>query len=98
MQFFSLGHDSLELCGVERLLDGGKALCLLARLLGSGHHFNEGTMVVLKQHLCEQFLEVIGLELLAQRSERGFVAQRVYGLGIIVEPGGKRIHRQDHAR
>ena len=57
-----------------------------------------GAMVVLEQHFCEQLLEVIGLELLAQRGERGFVAQRVYGLGIIIEPGGKRIHRQDHAR
>ena len=54
-------------------------------------------MVVLEHHLCEQLLEVVGLELLAQHGERGFVAQRVYGLGIIVEPGRKRIHRQDHA-
>ena len=98
VKFLGLSHDSFELCGVERLLDGGKALRLLARLFGSGHHFNEGAMVVFEQHFCEQTFEVIGLELLAQRGKRGFVAQRVYGLRIIVEPGRKRIHGQDHAR
>lgn len=79
VKFLGLGHDSLELCGAERLLDGSKALCLLARLLGGGTTSTKARWSFSSTTSASNFSEVVGLELLAQHGERGFVAQRVYG-------------------
>ena len=63
MQFLGFGDDRFDLALIERVLDGGKALCLFGRLRMDGYDLDECTMVVIQEHPFEQSFEVIGLEL-----------------------------------